>query len=72
MSLLFSLVWFVDKWIDYFKTAVSLATTGLRNITSVAISVIPHITILAVFGGFVLWNNGVVLGKSVEMKVTMF
>lgn len=60
-----------DGWIDYFKTAVSLATTGLRNITSVAISVIPHITILAAFGGFVLWNDGVVLGKS-AISSTMF
>lgn len=51
------------KNIDYFKTAVSLFTTGLRNISPVLASVIPHITILAAFGGFVLWNNGVVLGK---------
>lgn len=57
-----------DEWKDYFKTAVSLATTGLANITPVLISVIPHITILAAFGGFVLWNNGVVLGKPVEIK----
>lgn len=65
----FCLVWIIDGLIDYFKTAVSLATTGLRNITPVIISVVPHITILAVFGGFVLWNNGVVLGKFAEIII---
>ena len=43
---------------------MSLGTTGLRNISPVLVSVIPHVAILAAFGGFVVWNNGVVLGKS--------
>jgi alpha-1,2-glucosyltransferase len=30
----------------------------------VILSVLPYLVILAAFGGFVLWNNGVVLGKS--------
>ncbi|KAI9934727.1 glucosyltransferase [Aspergillus wentii] len=47
---------------DYFKASVSLATTGLKNTFPILVSVIPYLTILAAFGGFVLWNNGVVLG----------
>ncbi|KAJ5816229.1 Glycosyltransferase ALG10 [Penicillium robsamsonii] len=47
---------------DYFKTAISLATVGLRQPFSLLVSLIPHIIVLAAFGAFVLWNNGVVLG----------
>ncbi|OGM43164.1 hypothetical protein ABOM_008844 [Aspergillus bombycis] len=47
---------------DYFKTAVSLCTAALGNLGQVVISSIPYVVILAAFGGFVLWNNGVVLG----------
>ena len=48
---------------DYFKTSVSLAINGLSNVRLALISAIPYVTILAAFGGFVLWNNGVVLGE---------
>ncbi|KAJ5154731.1 CAZyme family GT59 [Penicillium coprophilum] len=47
---------------DYFKTAISLATVALKQPFSLLVSVIPHLIILAAFGAFVLWNNGVVLG----------
>ncbi|KAE8160312.1 DIE2/ALG10 family-domain-containing protein [Aspergillus tamarii] len=47
---------------DYFKTALSLCSAVLGNLGQVAISSIPYVVILAAFGGFVLWNNGVVLG----------
>ncbi|KAJ5968003.1 hypothetical protein N7501_004251 [Penicillium viridicatum] len=47
---------------DYLKTAISLATVGLRRPFSLLVSLIPHIIVLAAFGAFVLWNNGVVLG----------
>ncbi|KAJ5780328.1 CAZyme family GT59 [Penicillium paradoxum] len=47
---------------DYFKTAVSLATIGLQKPFSLLVSLIPHIIVLAAFGAFVLWNDGVVLG----------
>ena len=49
--------------LDYFKTSLSLFTTGLKNFFPILVSVIPHLIILAAFGGFVLWNGGVVLGK---------
>lgn len=48
---------------DYFKTAVSFAINGLTNVRLALVSVIPYVTILAAFGIFVLWNNGVVLGE---------
>ncbi|KAF9252482.1 CAZyme family GT59 [Penicillium roqueforti] len=47
---------------DYLKTAVSLATVSLKQPFSLLVSVIPHIIVLAAFGAFVVWNNGVVLG----------
>lgn len=57
--------------VDYFKTTVSLATTSLNNLPRVLVSVVPHILILAAFGGFILWNNGVVLGKSLQRGCCM-
>ncbi|CAG8114268.1 unnamed protein product [Penicillium nalgiovense] len=47
---------------DYLKTAISLATVGLKRPFSLLVSLIPHIIVIAAFGAFVLWNNGVVLG----------
>lgn len=42
---------------------MSLTVAALSNIPSVVVSVFPYLIILAAFGGFVLWNNGVVLGE---------
>ncbi|KAJ5970481.1 Glycosyltransferase ALG10 [Penicillium vulpinum] len=47
---------------DYLKTAVSLATVGLKQPFSLLVSLIPHMIVLGAFGAFVIWNNGVVLG----------
>ncbi|PYI08170.1 phospholipase D/nuclease [Aspergillus sclerotiicarbonarius CBS 121057] len=47
---------------DYFKTAVSLVLVAVNNLGSVISSAVPYLIILAGFGGFVLWNGGVVLG----------
>lgn len=47
---------------DYFKTALSLCSAALGNLGQVIVSSVPYVTILAAFGAFVLWNNGVVLG----------
>ena len=49
--------------VDYVKTAVSLSIAALSSAPSVLLSVFPYVTILAAFGGFVLWNQGVVLGE---------
>lgn len=50
--------------LDYVKTALSLATVGLRRPFALLASVIPHLIVLGAFGAFVLWNNGVVLGEN--------
>lgn len=57
--------------VDYFKASVSLATTALNNFPRVLVSIVPHILILVAFGGFILWNNGVVLGKSLQRGCCM-
>lgn len=54
----------LTRVVDYFKASVSLAAASLSNFSSVLTSVIPHLLILAGFGAFVAWNNGVVLGKT--------
>lgn len=48
--------------IDYIKSAVSLATTALKDPISLLLSLWPYIALLASFSIFVLINGGVVLG----------
>ncbi|KAH6855876.1 glycosyltransferase family 59 protein [Chaetomium sp. MPI-CAGE-AT-0009] len=47
---------------DWFICVVTLAATALRNPVTVLRQIWPHISILALFAGFVAWNGGVVLG----------
>ncbi|KAJ6012033.1 hypothetical protein N7522_002388 [Penicillium canescens] len=47
---------------DYFKAVISFAAVALKKPSAVLISILPHLIVLAAFGGFVIWNNGVVLG----------
>lgn len=55
---------YINVFLDFFKTTVSLVITVLTNLPRVVLSVIPHLIILAAFGVFVWWNGSVVLGKS--------
>ncbi|QKX60624.1 uncharacterized protein TRUGW13939_07770 [Talaromyces rugulosus] len=50
------------SFVDYFKTGLSLGCAALGQLPLVIASIIPHLLILAAFGGFVLWNGSVVLG----------
>jgi alpha-1,2-glucosyltransferase len=50
--------------VDWLFCALSIAVTALRNPVRVLRQIWPHLTILALFGGFVAWNGGVVLGMS--------
>ncbi|EED20613.1 glucosyltransferase (Die2), putative [Talaromyces stipitatus ATCC 10500] len=50
------------SFIDYFKTALSLACGALSELPLLVASIVPHLTILGAFGAFVLWNGSVVLG----------
>ena len=45
------------------KTSLSLIFVGVRNLRAVVGTVILHLLVLAGFGAFVAWNNGVVLGE---------
>ncbi|KAA6411813.1 MAG: hypothetical protein FRX48_03963 [Lasallia pustulata] len=47
---------------DYLKSASSITLCTLINLRTVVQSLIPHLTFLAAFSAFILWNNGVVLG----------
>lgn len=41
---------------------ISLAVAALRNPVTVIYSVAPYAVLIFLFGGFVAWNGGVVLG----------
>ena len=43
---------------------MTVAVTALYNPLKVLRQIWPHITILALFVGFVAWNGGVVLGTT--------
>ncbi|KAH8424597.1 dolichyl-P-Glc:Glc(2)Man(9)GlcNAc(2)-PP-dolichol alpha-1,2- glucosyltransferase [Aspergillus melleus] len=47
---------------DYFQTAFSLGIAVLRNLGRIIVAAIPYAIVLAAFGGFVVWNDGVALG----------
>ncbi len=52
-----------DK-IDWMFCGLTTAVTAVCNPVKVLRQIWPHITILALFGGFVAWNGGVVLGMA--------
>jgi alpha-1,2-glucosyltransferase len=54
---------------DWLFCAVTVAVTALCNPLKVLRQIWPHITILALFVGFVAWNGGVVLGMSRWLSV---
>jgi alpha-1,2-glucosyltransferase len=47
---------------DWLFCALSIAAAALRNPVRLLRQIWPHLTILGLFGGFVAWNGGVVLG----------
>lgn len=49
---------------DYFQTVISLGLAVLRNLGRIILAAIPYLIVLTAFGGFVIWNNGVALGRS--------
>lgn len=49
--------------VDYLKPTISLAIGTAINLKEVLVSIIPYVFLLTVFGSFVLWNGGVVLGQ---------
>ncbi len=51
---------------DYFKTTLSLIIGTVTNLKAVSHAIIPYLSFVTAFGGFVLWNGGVVLGKQIE------
>lgn len=52
-----------DAWIDdYMKTVASIVIVALGNLSKLVRPLVPGVFLLAAFGGFVLWNGGVVLG----------
>ncbi|KAL0262922.1 glucosyltransferase [Diplodia seriata] len=56
---------------DYLKMVISLAVAALRNPVTVIYSIAPYTALIALFGGFVAWNGGVVLGDKSNHVATL-
>ncbi|KAF2085981.1 glycosyltransferase family 59 protein [Saccharata proteae CBS 121410] len=56
---------------DYVKTILSLGVAALRNPITVILAVWPYVSLLGLFGAFVLWNGGVVLGDKSNHVATL-
>ncbi|KAK0654130.1 Dol-P-Glc:Glc(2)Man(9)GlcNAc(2)-PP-Dol alpha-1 [Lasiodiplodia hormozganensis] len=56
---------------DYFKMVISLAVAALRNPVTVIYSVAPYAVLIFLFGAFVAWNGGVVLGDKSNHIATL-
>ena len=50
--------------IDYLQSGLSLVLTFAIYISPILSALLPYLSILFAFAGFVAWNGGVVLGKS--------
>lgn len=48
---------------DYVKTILSIVVASAGSFRELLHHLMPYIFLLGVFGYFVLWNGGVVLGK---------
>jgi len=48
--------------VDYPLTAMSIAIASLSRFSRVVTRLLPYVIMLAAFGGFIVWNGGVVLG----------
>lgn len=58
-----------DAWLeDYMKTIVSIIIVAVGNLSRLVRPLVPCIFLLAAFGGFVLWNGSVVLGKDSNLR----
>ncbi|KAF1983069.1 glycosyltransferase family 59 protein [Aulographum hederae CBS 113979] len=56
---------------DYFKTVVSIAVKALRDLPAVVLIAMPYVSLIAIFGGFVIQNGGVVLGDKSNHVATL-
>ncbi|KXT17038.1 hypothetical protein AC579_4353 [Pseudocercospora musae] len=62
---------------DYFRTIISVAACGARAATQLARlsqlvqTLMPYLTTLAIFAGFIVWNGGVVLGDKSNHVATI-
>ncbi|OBR02330.1 DIE2/ALG10 family protein [Colletotrichum higginsianum IMI 349063] len=56
---------------DLFFSALSIGIAALANPLRVLKKVYPHITVMALFAGFVAWNGGVVLGDKSNHVATL-
>jgi len=62
---------------DYLKTAVSIAACTCKTATQpqhflkLLLALAPYLSLLVLFGGFVLWNGGVVLGDKSNHVATL-
>ena len=56
---------------DLALTVISIAIAAMCNLPTVLRRVYPHLVVAALFGGFVYWNGGVVLGDKSNHVATL-
>lgn len=56
---------------DVFWLALSVAIAAIHNLPVVLRQIWPHLFVLVLFGGFVVWNGGVVLGDKSNHVATL-
>lgn len=52
-----------DRFEDYLRVPLSLVLAATRSWKLVFFAVTPYVLLVFAFGGFVVWNGGVVLGR---------
>ena len=57
--------------VDYTKTVITLVVTAVRNPSVLVIAVWPYGVLVGLFGAFIAWNGGVVLGDKSNHVATI-
>jgi alpha-1,2-glucosyltransferase len=59
------------RYVDYLSAIADVIITVLRNIPTVVINTWQYVVVIALFGFFVFWNGGVVLGDKANHIATI-
>jgi alpha-1,2-glucosyltransferase len=68
-----SLDWLTDclRVVDYLSAVADVIMTVFRNIPAVVVNTWQYVTVISLFGLFVFWNGGVVLGDKANHVATI-
>ena len=64
-------LWILVIFTDFVTTSVSLIRCALSAVPQLLLDLWPHLSLLGLFGAFVFWNGGVVLGDKSNHVATI-